>query len=296
MYVASDAGKAARAQYIASDKGKAARKGQRARYFASDKGKATRARYVASDKGKATIKKIQQAACDRKNQEYKEARAEAKRQLAQLPPGLRKIVIAREKAVKVANSRNWGGSMIFAKAVCYNLAERFPQYVDIFAPQPLMNHEGEKGKNWMQVKAAGGFLTHATDVAPGKLDLVDGRRYRLEPRDKNARGIKYYEHVYFAGSNHPANALQFVEAKKGMLARAHYPNYSVYLYVVDKTHWQYKDIGQTFSWSGVIKSCMRYFARCREPVDVSPTTRGVSVFRVYWKAGAPMVPYVDKLY
>jgi len=36
---------------------------------------------------------------------------------------------------------------------------------------------------------------------------------------------------------------------------------------IDKTHWQYGDVNQTFSWSYCIMSCIRYYARCRNGSD-----------------------------
>ena len=41
---------------------------------------------------------------------------------------------------------------------------------------------------------------------------------------------------------------------------------------------------------------MRFFARCRKPVDVARDTPGVTVLKIFWKEGAPDVPYVEVLY
>ena len=71
---------------------------------------------------------------------------------------------------------------------------------------------------------------------------------------------------------------------------------SVFLYVLDQHHAQYNDFNQLFVGYGYIVHCMRFFARCRLPVNVAPGTPGVAVLRIFWKEGAPMDPHVEVVY
>mmetsp|Transcript_13771 Transcript_13771/g.41005 ORF Transcript_13771/g.41005 Transcript_13771/m.41005 type:complete len:135 (-) Transcript_13771:43-447(-) len=118
------------------------------------------------------------------------------------------------------------------------------------------------------------------------------------------------EYVYFSLSNDPSLCMQFVDAHaypeghpqagqpKGFLqkAMADPGSNAVYLYMLDPRHAQYMDLHQVFASGGRITQCMRFFSRCCRPVDVSPTTEGVTVLKVYWKEGDPKTPYVEELY
>ena len=72
--------------------------------------------------------------------------------------------------------------------------------------------------------------------------------------------------------------------------------HSLYLYVFDASHAQYGDFHQVFSSGGIITQCMRFFARCRLPVNVAPGTPGVAVLRIFWKEGDDWTPYVEVVY
>ena len=143
-------------------------------------------------------------------------------------------------------------------------------------------------------------LIHASNVGPYALDLVSGKRFMLRPAAKWSSSVPV-PYVYGTASNDPAEALQFVEAHKVRdvrkwfmsLARDAPASHSVFLYVLDQHHAQYDDFHQLFVQGGLIVHCMRFFARCRRPVNVAPGTPGVTVLRIFWKEGDARTPHVE---
>ena len=314
MRAASVAGRA----YYATDHGKEVRRA----YRESDHGKATLAasgkRYRASDHGKAMIAAKRERARARIAALEKAAAEKHQRWLASLTPEERQRALdeeeaikAVEKAMKRAESRIWGGAKIFAVAVCAALAaklENGPAWLrSIFAREKVGNEifceDGGCADNAIKVKACKGLIIHASNVGPYALDLVDNEPYMLRPAAKWSARVPV-PYVYGTASNDPAEALQFVEAHKVRdvrkcfvsLARDAPASHSVFLYVLDQHHAQYDDFNQLFVGAGLIVHCMRFFARCRRPVNVAPGTPGVAVLRIFWKEGAPMDPHVEVVY
>ena len=248
----------------------------------------------------------------------KAAAEEHQRWLASLTPVERLRVLdeeaaieAMEKAMKKAESRIWGGAKIFAVAVCAALAaklENAPAWLrSIFARKKvgkeMFCEDGSCADNAIKVKECKGLIIHASNVGPYALDLVSGKRFMLRPAAKWSSSVPV-PYVYGTASNDPAEALQFVEAHKVRdvrkwfmsLARDAPASHSVFLYVLDQHHAQYDDFNQLFVQGGRIIHCMRFFARCRLPVNVAPGTPGVAVLRIFWKEGAPMDPHVEVVY
>ena len=218
---------------------------------------------------------------------------------------------AVEKAMKRAESRVWAGAKIFAVAVCAALAaklENRPAWLrSIFAREKVGNEifceDGGCADSAIKVKACKGLIFHASDVGPYALDLVDDEPFMLRPAAKWSSRVQV-PYVYGTASNDPALAMQFVEAHKVRdvrkcfmsLARDAPASNSVFLYVLDASHAQYDDFNQLFVQGGRIIHCMRFFARCRLPVNVAPGTPGVAVLRIFWEEGAPMDPHVEVVY
>ena len=145
----------------------------------------------------------------------------------------------------------------------------------------------------------GGLLFHATNVAPDRLELVNGRRFMLRPSRKPTQwgNTKF---VYGSLSNDPSLPISFVEVHNGKrfvsLAREQPASNALYLYILDQRHAQYEAFHQVYRRGGIITQAMRFFARCRRPVNVAPGTPGVAVLRIFWKEGAPMDPHVEVVY
>ena len=286
-------------RYRATTLGKAAVK----RYATSATGKASSKRYKASPLGKAAKARANAKVLAK----IKEEREAWKAWLASLTPARRKLVLAREKAIKAANSRKWGGAKILANAVCAALAAKLETdarawLYSIFARKKVGKEiicaDGGWANSAIRMKMVRGLAFHATAVSPYALELVGGKPFMLRPsRKEGAFGASY---VYFSLSNDPSLPVQFVEAHHG---KCYVSNairapalHSVYLYVFDASHAQYGDFHQLFCAGGTIKQCMRFFARCRLPVNVAPGTPGVAVLRIFWEAGAPMDPHVEVVY
>jgi hypothetical protein len=280
--------------------------------------KKSKKKYRASDHGKAVEAAQRKRARARIAAAIKAAAEEHQRWLASLTPEERQRALdeeeaikAVEKAMKRAESRIWGGAKIFAVAVCAALAaklENGPAWLrSIFARKKVGNEiiceDGGCADSAIKVKACKGLIIHASNVGPYALDLVDDEPYMLRPAAKWSARVKV-PFVYGTASNDPAEALQFVEAHKVRdvrkcfvsLARDAPASHSVFLYVLDQHHAQYDDFHQLFVQGGLIVHCMRFFARCRRPVNVAPGTPGVAVLRIFWKEGAPMDPHVEVVY
>ena len=275
-------------------------------------------RYRASDHGKAVIAASRERCRARIEALEKAAAEKHQRWLASLTPvelqqhlDEEAAIKAVEKAMKKAESRVWGGAKIFAVAVCAALAaklENAPAWLrSIFARKKvgkeIICEDGGCADSAIKVKACKGHIIHASNVGPYALDLVDGKPFKLRPAAKwNARLKVPY--VYGTASNDPALAMQFVEAhkvrdvRKCFMSRARDEpaSRSVFLYVLDQHHAQYDDFNQLFVGHGYIVHCMRFFARCRRPVNVAPGTPGVAVLRIFWKEGDDWTPYVEVVY
>lgn len=286
-------------RYQASTLGKASRK----RYLASPLGKAKDARYRASPLGKAA----QARAKAKVLAKMKEEREAWKAWLASLTPARRKLVLAREKAIKEAYSAKWAYAKGMANGICRDLAAKLETdarawLYSIFARKcvgkAIICPDGDWAKSAIRMRWVRGLAFHATDVSPFALELVGGKRFMLRPsRKEGAFGPSY---VYFSLSNDPSLPVQFVEAHHD---KCYVSNairepalHSVYLYVLDARHAQYGDLNQVFCRGGRIIHCMRFFARCRRAVNVAPGTPGVAVLRIFWEAGAPTVPHVEVVY
>ena len=292
--------KAANKRYSKSVLGKATT----ARYRASPLGKAKDARYRASPLGKAA-----QARAKAKIVAIIKAEREAwKAWLASLTPARRKLAIAREKAMKAANSAKWAYAKGMANRICRDLAATllemdapawlYPIFARKKVSKEIICADGLWANSAIKMKTVRGLAFHATDVGPYSLELVGGKRFMLRPsRKEGSLGASY---VYFSLSNDPSLPVQFVEA--------HHDKYyvsnairapalhSVFLYVLDARHAQYGDLNQVFCRGGRIIHCMRFFARCSSAVNVAPGTPGVAVLRIFWEAGAPTVPHVEVVY
>ena len=309
-------------QYQATPDGRATNARALKKYRATDNGKAVIAaggkRYRASDHGKAVIAAKPERAARRIAALEKAAAEKHQRWLASLTPvelqqhlDEEAAIKAVEKAMKRAESRVWGGAKIFAVAVCAALAaklENGPAWLrSIFAREKVGNEifceDGGWADSAIKVKACKGLIIHASNVGPHALDLVDDEPFMLRPAAKWSSSVPV-PYVYGTASNDPALALQFVEAhevrgvRKRFVSLAHDApaSHSVFLYVLDQHHAQYDDFNQLFVGHGYIVHCMRFFARCRRPVNVAPGTPGVAVLRIFWKEGAPMDPHVEVVY
>lgn len=292
-------------------------------YHASAPGKATRARankkYGASPGGKAA----EAARQERIAAAVKAAAEEHQRWLASLTPVERLRVLdeeaaikAVEKAMKADNSREWAYAMGKAKRICKDLAAALrkmdgPAWLrSIFAREKvgkeIFCEDGGCADSAIKVKLCKGLIIHASNVGPYALDLVGGKRFMLRPAAKWNSSVPV-PYVYGTASNDPALALQFVEAhevrgvRKRFVSLAHDApaSHSVFLYVLDQHHAQYDDFHQLFvqrAGRAVIVHCMRFFARCRRPVNVAPGTPGVAVLRIFWKEGDDWTPYVEVVY
>ena len=210
-----------------------------------------------------------------------------------------KALMAVRKAMREVRSGPWRRAKIFANKVAAQLAAISPELKAIFDPPRIVNSEGKQPWQWSGgldggMKGLSGKLFHGSDVAPADLDPVDAQPYRLRPNDSKAtagerRDGRCYPYVYASGANEPRWALQFVENhmdKKFMSKARDDPTKSVYLYSIDSSHHQYRDFGQLHK-KGIVTIAIRYFARCRQPVDVAPTTPGASCVRIFWREGKP---------
>ena len=306
-YETSVKGKARKKRYRTSAHGKTVFARSKKRYLATPGGKAASARagkkYRASPLGKAT----QERARAKVVAIIKAEREAWKSWLASLSPARRKLVLAREKAIQEAHSRKWGGAKKLANAICAALAAKLETdarlwlrsiFARKFVGKEILCPDGVWANSAIRMKGRRGLAFHATDVSPFALELVGGERFMLRPsRKEGAFGASY---VYFSLSNDPSLPVQFVEAHHGKCfvsnaIRAPALN-SLYLYVFDASHAQYGDFHQVFASGGRIVTCMRFFARCRLPVNVAPGTPGVAVLRIFWKEDAPMDPHVEVVY
>ena len=277
-------------------------------------------RYRASDQGKAVRAASQERARARMEAAIKAAVEEHQRWLASLAPEERLRVLdeeeaikAVEKAMKKAESRVWAYAKGMANGICRDLAAALlatdaPAWLrSIFTREKVGKEifcaDGGWADSAIKVMDLEGLIFHASNVGPYALDLVDDEPYMLRPAAKWSARVKV-PYVYGTASNDPAEALQFVEAHKVRdvrkcfvsLARDAPASHSVFLYVLDQHHAQYNDFNQLFVGYGYIVHCMRFFARCRLPVNVAPGTPGVAVLRIFWKEGAPMDPHVEVVY
>ena len=307
--------------YYATDHGKEVKGSSVRAYQASDHGKkviaAGQKRYRASDHGKAVQRACEARAHARMEAAIKAAVEAHQRWLASLTPEelLRVLdeeeaIKAVEKAMKADNRREWAYAKGMAKGICRDLAAALlatdaPAWLrSIFEREKVGKEifcaDGGWANSAIKVMELGGLIFHASDVGPHALDLVDDEPYMLRPAAKwnSRRPVPY---VYGTASNDIAEALQFVEAHevRGVrkrfvsLARAAPASHSLYVYVLDPRHDQYDDFNQLFVDGGVIKHCMRFFARCRRPVNVAPGTPGVTVLRIFWKEGDARTPHVE---
>ena len=222
-----------------------------------------------------------------------------------LEPWQFKLVDEAERAIKAAKdaeSDRWAADKIYANCICASLAKSHPALAFIFGREwvgtRLICADGEWANSAMRVKDLGGLLFHATNVAPDRLEPVGGEPFMLRPsRKPHQRGRTAY--VYGSLSNDPSLPISFVEGHNGKrfvsLAREEPASNAVYLYILDQRHAQYKDFHQ-LKENGFVKQSIRFFARCRKPVAVARGTPGVTVLKIFWKEGAPDVPYVEVLY
>ena len=293
-------------------------------YQATPDGRATNARackkYRATDNGKAVRAACQERARARIAALEKAAAEAHQRWLASLTPvelqqhlDEEAAIKAVEKAMKADNSRVWAYAKGKAKRICRDLAAALlatdaPAWLrSIFerkkVGKEIICEDGGWADSAIKVKACKGLIIHASNVGPHALDLVDDEPFMLRPAAKWSSSVPV-PYVYGTASNDPALALQFVEAHKVRdvrkcfmsLARDAPASHSVFLYVLDQHHAQYDDFNQLFVGHGYIVHCMRFFARCRRPVNVAPGTPGVAVLRIFWKEGDNWTPYVEVVY
>ena len=303
--------------YYATDHGKEVKGSSVRAYQASDHGKKVIRAYRASDHGKAVQRACEARARARMEAAIKAAVEAHQRWLASLTPEERLRVLeeeeamkAVEKAMKADNKREWAYAKGMANGICRDLAAALlatdaPAWLRyIFARekvgQEIFCADGGWANSAIKVMELGGLIFHASDKGPHALDLVDDKPYMLRPAAKwnSRRPVPY---VYGTASNDIALALQFVEAHEVRGVRKHFvslargapASHSLYVYVLDPRHDQYDDFNQLFVDGGVIKHCMRFFARCRRPVNVAPGTPGVTVLRIFWKEGDARTPHVE---
>ena len=306
--------------YYATDHGKEVKGSSVRAYQASDHGKKVIRAYRASDHGKAVQRACEARARARMEAAIKAAVEAHQRWLASLTPEERLRVLeeeeamkAVEKAMKADNKREWACAKGMANGICRDLAAALlatdaPAWLRyIFARekvgQEIFCADGGWANSAIKVMELGGLIFHASDKGPHALDLVDDKPYMLRPAAKwnSRRPVPY---VYGTASNDIALALQFVEAHEVRGVRKHFvslargapASHSLYVYVLDPRHDQYDDFNQLFVDGGVIKHCMRFFARCRRPVNVAPGTPGVTVLRIFWKEGDAWTPHVEVVY
>ena len=234
-----------------------------------------------------------------------EARRAHKRFKESLPKSQLKVVEEAEAAIKAAKdaaSDRWALAKLDANDTCASLAKSHPALAHIFGREyvgtRLICKDGEWAKSATRAQALGALLYHGTNVAPDRLEPVGGEPFMLRPsRKPHQRGRTAY--VYGSLSNDPSLPISFVEAHNGKrfvsLAREEPASNAVYLYILDQRHAQYKDFHQ-LKENGFVKQSIRFFARCRKPVAVARGTPGVTVLKIFWKEGAPDVPYVEVLY
>jgi len=234
-----------------------------------------------------------------------EARREHKRWKKSLDEEQLKVVEEAEAAIKAAKdaqSDRWALAKLDANDICASLAKSNPALAHIFGREyvgtRLISKDGEWACSATRAQALGALLFHGTDVAPDRLEPVDGEPFMLRPsRKPHQRGRTAY--VYGSCSNDASLPISFVEAHNGKrfvsLAREEPASNAVYLYILDQRHAQYKDFHQ-LKEDGFVKQTIRFFARCRKPVNVARGTPGVTVLKIFWKEGAPDVPYVEVLY
>ena len=311
-------------QYQATPDGRATNARALKKYRATDNGKAVIAaggkRYRASDHGKAVIAAQRERARARIEALEKAAAEAHQRWLASLTPvelqqhlDEEAAIKAVEKAMKADNSRVWAYAKGKAKRICRDLAAALlatdaPAWLrSIFerkkVGKEIICEDGGWADSAIKVKACKGLIIHASNVGPHALDLVDDEPFMLRPAAKWSSSVPV-PYVYGTASNDPALALQFVEAhevrgvRKRFVSLAHDApaSHSVFLYVLDQHHAQYDDFNQLFVGHGYIVHCMRFFARCRRPVNVAPGTPGVAVLRIFWKEGDNWTPYVEVVY
>ena len=276
--------------------------GKQAEYDARPEVMAARARYEASPARQAQ-RAVEAAKC---HLEDLAAREKHKLWKESLEPWQFKLVDEAEraiKAVKDAESDRWAADKIYANGICASLAKSHPALAFIFGREwvgtRLICADGEWAKSAMRVKDLGGLLFHATNVAPDRLELVDGEPFMLRPsRKKYQWGNTRY--VYGSFSNDASLPISFVEGHNGKrfvsLAREQPASNAVYLYIFDQRHAQYEDFHQVYKRGKKMTQAMRFFARCCKPVAVARGTPGVTVLKIFWKEGAPDVPYVEVLY
>ncbi|CAH0377326.1 unnamed protein product [Pelagomonas calceolata] len=235
-----------------------------------------------------------------------EARRKHKLWKESLDPLQLKLVEDAEAAIQAvwdAESERWAEAKIYANGICASLAKSNPELAFIFGREwvgtRLICADDEWACSAMRVKDMGGLLIHATNVAPDRLELVDGEPFMLRPSRKEHQwgNTKF---VYGSLSNDASLPISFVEVHNGKrfvsLAREQPASNAVYLYILDQRHAQYEDFHQVYRRGGIITQAMRFFARCCKPVDVARDTPGVTVLKIFWKEGAPDVPYVEVLY
>ena len=178
---------------------------------------------------------------------------------------------AAERAIKRANSDRFRRGMVLGDGIISTILMNQPDLKGLLPEEPPFVYEDSDApnwfgpaKNWLQARAEGGSLYHATNVAPENLLCINGTPYLLRPNDHYGRERAAYEGVW-ATSYSAGKALGFVQAHKhkSFVTNARDKGEDLFIYIFSRDHPDYGNFHQLFVSYGIPSGACAFFACAR---------------------------------
>ncbi|KAH8078172.1 hypothetical protein JL720_9850 [Aureococcus anophagefferens] len=178
---------------------------------------------------------------------------------------------AAERAIARANSDRFRRGMVLGDGIIATILMNQPDLKGLLPTEPPCVYEDsdaanwlEPSKTWLQARAEGGSLYHATNVAPENLLCVDGTPYLLRPYDHYERGRPAYAGVW-ATCYSAGKALGFVQAHKhkSFVTNARDKGEDLFIYILSRDHPDYGNFHQLFVRYGIPSGGCGFFASAR---------------------------------